>query len=395
MALAISGILIWNKIKSTKMATASATRSSANSVYSNKKFNLIIKMIFDSIGAVSILCIVIGCFTTMAHAAQVLTPLVAKEECINVMAGADGTLTSVPITVSNTNDKQYLIKNSSVSVNPGFEKLANTSIKITGFDGVVYEGYANGQAFTKNLSSLNALNPGRSTQVNIELTLSDPTLIEDLYDQDVFKISLTPDKHFPSHEALMQYSRPELKIVSKAISNGTVPTDEFEKFKNFATTGQSVVLPIPHESDTEDKLYMRIIDFNHDDKADGTGKAGITFIAENSIDMFVAYDADKEASTNWANSGIRSNMNTKNSEIYKILSSALETQEIQPEVVAKKYAKGYLESNTYDNTTILTSNDMFFVPSYKELTGENEYGIDTPEKMGDEVERYFYIGKDI
>lgn len=186
-----------------------------------------------------------------------------------------------------------------------------------------------------------------------------------------------------------------MKIVADSISNGTVPDVEFTKFKNFASTGQSVVLPIPHETDDQDKLYMRIIDFNHDDKADGTGKAGITFIAENSIDKFFKFEDINETSTNWAQSELRYNMNDKNGTINKILTSVLTDVKVKPEVVQKRYAKAYEGSNSYDYDNILTSNDTFFVPSYKELTGKAIYNCGTIENMGNEGELYKYIGNDI
>lgn len=64
-------------------------------------------------------------------------------------------------------------------------------------------------------------------------------------------------------------------------------------FALFAEIGDAKVLNIPHEGDTEDKLYMRIIDINHDIKATSTlwniEFAGLTFMSENSIDKGYCY----------------------------------------------------------------------------------------------------------
>ena len=67
-----------------------------------------------------------------------------------------------------------------------------------------------------------------------------------------------------------------------------------EEFKYYAEYGMTKELLIPHEEDTDDRLFMRIIGINHDNKADGNGKAGLTFMAANSINKGFTYEVVKE-----------------------------------------------------------------------------------------------------
>lgn len=204
LALIISGILIYKKfvLKTNTYLTESTTVSNPSR---HKKMKFSSKVIFGIIGILAALCIVIGCSSTMAHAAQALSPLISKDNFINVTVKADGSLVTSPIIISNTSDDKYVIENVSVSITPGFEDMVSTNIKLTGFNGVIYDGCAVGQRSANNLTALNPLDPGCSTQLDTQLNINDMSNIEKLYDKEIFKISLKP-KQFPGHDALMQYS---------------------------------------------------------------------------------------------------------------------------------------------------------------------------------------------
>ena len=78
------------------------------------------------------------------------------------------------------------------------------------------------------------------------------------------------------------------------ISEKGEESEYYQEFVEYAMQGQTKTLMLGNEENS-DRLYMRIIGINHDYKADGSGKAGLTFMAVNSINQ--AYYFEDENST--------------------------------------------------------------------------------------------------
>ena len=70
--------------------------------------------------------------------------------------------------------------------------------------------------------------------------------------------------------------------MSEDISQKKESSYYYPMMKKFAEEGQTKSLIIYNDYNY-DRLFMRIIGINHDQKADGSGTAGLTFMAANSL----------------------------------------------------------------------------------------------------------------
>lgn len=97
--------------------------------------------------------------------------------------------------------------------------------------------------------------------------------------------SITDKNLTLTNPELENYTWAEIQNISEDIENNKSASNYYNEFVHYAEKGIAKELSIPHESDMEDRLFMRIIGINHDDKADGSGKAGLTFMAANAINQ--------------------------------------------------------------------------------------------------------------
>ncbi|MCQ2450787.1 MAG: hypothetical protein MJ080_02260, partial [Clostridia bacterium] len=193
---------------------------------------------------------------------------------------------------------------------------------------------------------------------------------------------------FPHHSTLDEYTWEELKTVSNAISEGTISDEEMAHFETFTNEAQTKKVVL----DNGDALYVRIIGFNHDALcADTTQKAGITFMAVNSLNHgYYSGNEGSDESTyavGWAavngSSPLREKMQ-QYGEIYKLLPDEL-TKQIQQ--VQKQSREGWVSEETYSSTLICTD-DYLFLLSGDEI-GTDEFN---PEGKSDtEGTEYEYI----
>lgn len=228
------------------------------------------------------------------------------------------------------------------------EGLDSVNVKITGFgndenEGVVFDGTA-GDAEAYIPSNLIPLASGFATDLKFEInTKLDASIVNDLLNKEVFNVRLTHKLYEPS--TLEEYTWLEIKDVADRINKGEIDASEMEKFKKFAEEGQTKTLYLGSDhSETvtsSDRLYMRIIGFNHDELTGSAGDmAGITFMAANAINTPYYYeDATTEKPTNWQKSKLRSSMNETNGEIYNVMFNALKAESVAPVSVSKKYAR--------------------------------------------------------
>lgn len=127
---------------------------------------------------------------------------------------------------------------------------------------------------------------------------------------------------------------------------------------------------------TNEVLTMQIYDFNHDDKSDGSGKAGITFGTK---DLMTIPQVMNPTNTNyygWEGSQLRGFMNgisttyagnnytSGTTSLYSELPTAIQSA-IKP---VKK-----LTSGGYNNNVLLTSTDKLFAFSEVELNGSTNF----------------------
>ena len=191
---------------------------------------------------------------------------------------------------------------------------------------------------------------------------------------------------FPHHDTLDEYSWEELKTVSNAISEGTISADEMAHFEEFAENAETKKIKLNGEE--EDYLYVRIIGFNHDVlSSDITKKAGITFMAVNSINKaYYSGNTGDDTSTyaaGWANSPLRAKMQNSG-EIYSLLPDEL-TNQIQQ--VVKQSRKGWTSTESFGDD-LDTSDDYLFLLSGDEL-GTDYFCVNG--KSDTEGTKYAYI----
>lgn len=107
-------------------------------------------------------------------------------------------------------------------------------------------------------------------------------------------------------------------------------------------------------------LECRIIGINHDDLADGSGKAGLTFLAT-STSISSRMNATSANAGGWEKSELRQKMNS--GEIWNLMSS-----DFQSKVKAvKKLTNNVDGTKTNKNATVTVTSDKLFLLSYSEI----------------------------
>lgn len=371
----------------------------SKSFFLNLFSNTWIKELFVFVVCLFGIAIVVGGASNLqAQAKDEVCPLSSDYNPIQAKVSSDGTFNIDVCTVTNIGQQVYTIGTSNLFINDevaDIPELESTYISIKGLNGKVFEGSPTSLSGNYQPEGLDVLYPADKTTLNIEISFKDPSVVQKLIDKNVFTISLVPKKDdFPLYKTLEEYSWKELQTVSNAISKGEIRPRELERFENFAEEGQYKCLALgANENAEEDYLYMRIIGINNDVKSANNEKAGLTFMAANSINKGYCFESSDATTTiNWQNSKLRENMNT--GEIFSLINSALNNESVTPQVVNKEYAKGYLtSSDNFDETDysdeILISQDTFFLPSYYEITGDNIMDI------GYEGTKYPYIKNDM
>lgn len=112
---------------------------------------------------------------------------------------------------------------------------------------------------------------------------------------------------------------------------------------------------IPLNLGTEGQLNAQIADFNHDDLADGTGKAHISFITKELCSTESKMNSTETNAGGWRDSLIR---NTVMSSIWGKLPTILQESIVE---VIKKSSAGNAD------TTIISTNDKLWIPSIYEV----------------------------
>lgn len=137
----------------------------------------------------------------------------------------------------------------------------------------------------------------------------------------------------------------------------------------------------PIELSTGEIVKAQIIGFNHDDLADGTGKAGITFQLENCLETTQKWNTSNSTSSymyTWANSSMRSTLRNT------ILPTIPEELRRHIKDVTK------LTIETKGGTNPSSTNDNLFLLSMVELHGTNMYKPSSQYSGPSEGEQYEY-----
>lgn len=120
-------------------------------------------------------------------------------------------------------------------------------------------------------------------------------------------------------------------------------------------------------------VTMRIVGFRQDDRADGSGKAGITMISEDAA--ATRYVSQAGSYSGWEGSELRTWMNDT-------LLSEL------PDEVSSKVVEVSKKTVGYGSTTATSVTDKLWAPSFSEVVGELTAGMKRAESYVPEGDQY-------
>lgn len=122
--------------------------------------------------------------------------------------------------------------------------------------------------------------------------------------------------------------------------------------------GSVKMLEITNDDGTTETIPMEIVAHNHDDKADGSGKASLTFIAKNVLSEARKMNDAYATAGGWSAMSLRTWLN---GDFLATLPSDLQSALTE----VKKLSDG-----GYNNAEITTSNDKVWIPSVSEVNSE-------------------------
>ena len=180
-------------------------------------------------------------------------------------------------------------------------------------------------------------------------------------------VDKTSNKMFisPNEETLIQFTGKNI-LPSRVLANNDWTTIKEVCNAGTAANYWNVGDEITITTTDNKEITMVILGFNHDDKADGSGKANVTFGMKNLLADYYAMDSN-DATDGWENCDMRK---TTMSELYNKLPDEVKAA-ITP--VTKKTCRGYTSSSASFSSTLVTTTDSLFLFSEKEIYGTNNY----------------------
>lgn len=196
ISLATLGIATYALIENKKFVRGKHCVSNNYQGLNFLHYSLSNKVIFIITLIIALFCIIAGSFAMNAYAVGESSPLVPDKSEITATVFEDGALTLDNCNLKNEGTDKYTIEKSIVEIATeakDIEGLEETSLKITGFEGILYEGKLGDQSeyYPKNLLDLE---PGYITNLTFSIDLPEGFNVETLFDKQVFTISLSPKK---------------------------------------------------------------------------------------------------------------------------------------------------------------------------------------------------------
>lgn len=121
------------------------------------------------------------------------------------------------------------------------------------------------------------------------------------------------------------------------------------------------------------KVTMRIVGFRQDERADGSGKAGITMISEDAV--ATRYISTAGTASGWEGSELRTWMN-------KTLVDEL------PDEVSSKLVEVSKKTNGQASTAVTGTSDKLWIPSFSEVVGKLTSGMKRSDVYTPEGDQY-------
>ena len=236
----------------------------------------------------------------------------------------------------------------------------------------------NGQTYTGTTDSVGTFVQGDLQPATYTISVADmegfktPDVSEVVVEEDTQNSVTVTYLEKPSTPAFSKATTAEISAISAEISANNMSSADVESIYGWKI-GDTTTIPLS----TGENIEMRIIGFNHDDKSDGSGKAGITLEMTHCLNTkyrIVKYSSE----LNWEQTEMYVNIlpNIKTT-LPKEWRDAIIT-------VDKKYLKKQYDS--FGVSPISTCKSDLFLISRTELTGE----ADDASTVRDEGSQYEY-----
>lgn len=160
----------------------------------------------------------------------------------------------------------------------------------------------------------------------------------------------------------------EQKAVAEDIAAKGESSPVYAKAKAAMDAGTTWSIMLPN-----DRLEYRIIGINHDDLADGSGKAGLTFLTTSTIiSLNSRMNATDTNAGGWEKSELRAKMNS--GEIWDLMPSDFQSK-VTP---VRKLTNNVGGGDENKNAAVTATSDKLFLLSYSEIVPTSYWASDYP-----------------
>lgn len=174
----------------------------------------------------------------------------------------------------------------------------------------------------------------------------------------------------------------EQKAVAEDIAEKGTASVAFPKAKDAMDAGTKFSMELTNGQ----TLEYKIIGINHDDLADGSGKAGLTFLTT-SRNIKSRMNATDTNAGGWEASELRAKMNS--GEIWNLMPSDFQS-EVKP---VRKLTNNVGGGNANKNAAVTATSDKLFLLSYSEIVPTSYWASDYPWTSSEGTQYEAFKGK--
>ena len=177
-------------------------------------------------------------------------------------------------------------------------------------------------------------------------------------------------------DSVNNYSWKDLKSIANEIAAAQDDSAATEIAKKYHLVGDDGNLSSASCKNIDDTFKAYIVGFNHDDRSDGKGKAGITFLIADASPAKLAMNKDGSNTGGWKDSDLRRSIRA---EVNWCLPQALKSNIVR----VKKLSNN--AGVTTDPSSVTSTDETVWLPSMVELIGkdglEEELGSGEPDQL--------------
>ena len=167
-------------------------------------------------------------------------------------------------------------------------------------------------------------------------------------------------------DSVDDYTWEELSAISAEIAAASDEDEAIEIAKTYNLVNEDGTLDGTHQTKSVTltngaEISVQIVGFAHDDKSDGSGKAGITFMFTDAI-AELSMNSDNDNTGGWESSSLRSWLSSEGIELLP--------EDLQDVIVAVDKSTNNV-GETDDASSVSTTSDELWLFSYAELVGKS------------------------